>query len=412
MASQQAILADAEVRSLTMEERKSGVVALIPSNYSRDPPSYKSRSFTGKNEGERGYDVLFDKFNFSHLFSLNDKGSVVAIVMTPFGTIVGVVVDKKQSTSRFENLHLNVSVIESLAEVEQSLMSTLQNDAEGDFILMCKDKYCIQALNDSGTTNTSYFQVNDNSFADLPRSPVSYPLVHLQEIEDNYYTEDVQGNKVHDHSKYVNFLYMLKSFGEKADLKRSMANSARLDENIDFMQKFIDNVKAVKIRAESFVESNRVEAQNLVRLSEIQLRDFEQQIGVSEEKIAIWKTSQERLSTIAYNSMSLSNGLEIYSKFRNHLEVLDRDTLHLFFSIYTRTILSLEDEQNLAIREPAAWNLEKFLPNVQARISRGENLSVEQLRIAVSEDLARVDANELSTEERIIYDSFKQSFYA
>jgi hypothetical protein len=365
---------------------------------------------------EMGISVLFSLFMAEH--TADDDVPVVTIIgMTPLGTVIGIKLEDKNHFN-LNGSRLKITKANSLLSMEQSWLSSLGQQSQGSSIVMCKDGGCMMTKNEFGKLITSYFNIesspSDEKIAS-PDSPTPYPLVNIKEIMANFRAQGEDNPPTPE--RYIEFLNNLAAQAENITRSETENRLATLKTNIEFLREVVANIDENRRRIQTFYNANNSETAIVAARSRMLLQLRLSNGSFTEEMDAEWKQLQERLSLLSYNNIALLNGLKTYNDFSKHSEHIDRSTFHIFFSLYSRILHSMNDPTHANIRSPNNWISSEsgltLFPLSTAALTPGQpNPSIPELLALIDKDLAMIDINSLDETTRVQLTHFKSVFYA
>ncbi len=377
-----------------------------------------SRRMSSKNKNTPAeLDVELNKLGISPIYTLYvDKDEIeetsygsTIIAMTPLGTIIGIRLNIGELIPQEKNMYINVKQVQGLAQLEQSWLTALSQKTDVSTIVICKEGACLMTRNEYGKIESSYFEIDTRQLSgeiSTPESPTAYPLINLKEITSilNEKDEDIA------YENYIAFLEKLKQESDNINTKQVDQRFETLNNNIEFMKSLITNIEFLRDSISDFNTANTIESESLSEKAKELLKLKMHQTSLNENDIKAWRKNQEALSSLAYNEISLINGMKNFNKFREYLESLDRDTFHLFYCLYSRVLTTMENPSNLDIRMPSRWSLADVLVKT-TEVLASDNPTIEKTRAALSEDLSKYSPSNYDESTNVLVSHFRNTYY-
>lgn len=359
------------------------------------------------NLARMGFTVLF-AFPVTEATTENTR---LILGMTPLGTIVGIKLDMEGGITTVAERRINISPSNGNESVSGSYLTNVSRNTDMGSLVICRNGVCVLARGDLGEIKAEHYEIKTNAGKEIIVTadvPTSYPLIPMSEIMAyyNYSTGEVNA------TNYLSFLQSLQQQSDRINAQEIADQVTTLEQNIEFMQNLLINLRNVQSRAISFTQANRAEFRYTSTMALDMLKRRLTSVTLSQEDTDAWTQCQARLTSLNYNNITVINGLRSFNAFRATLDAMDRDASTFYFTLYNRVIRSIESPANLEIRRPEGWTLGRILPRAaKALLQQGRTLSVEEFGRLVKEDVASFNPHVSDADTSLLLQTFQSCFH-
>ena len=348
-------------------------------------------------------DMQLEKMGFFILFSLHtEEEAKIVLAMSPLGTIVGIRLNVEGTITTVPERRINITTSNGNLQLYSSYLTGVSKGTVISSIIVCKEGVCLFTRDKLGKIGADHYDIKSEFKLDdskLNESPSSYPLINMTDLTDNF----------PDFHLYSTFLLILKEDSQKISKIDTDNQIKMLEQNIDFMTNLLSNMRNLHSKTVDFETANNTEfkitSSTALTLLEKRLTSVTLS-KVDEEK---WKQCQDKLYLLNRNNIALTNGVRSFNNFRRNIDIIDREDINFYFSLYSMVIRSMDSLSNVDIRKPDNWTLSKVLPrSEQLLLSSGGSVSVEDFSQKVREDIAV--NTDMDTETLTLATSFSSAF--
>lgn len=372
------------------------------------------QSISGRSSKISQLDLDLTGMGFTILFSfrlLDGDGDSTRMIlaMTPIGTIVGIKLDIEGDITAVPEKRIDIIPSTGNNNLQTSYLTTISRATEAGSIVMCKDGLCVLARDNGGKIEAQHYDIKLPSDVSSGTSdtPTSYPLVSLREIIASFR----DSNNLVNYAQYSSYLISIEQLGRKISASEIGNQMIELEMNIKFMSSLLDNLKDIHGRTASFVEANNLEFKT-ISMEALGLLGRRLTVpNISQQEADLWQRTQDRLASLNYNNVTVANGLKTFNEFRTDMNDLDRDAYMFYFTLCNRAFRSIETPQNMDIRRPSGWTLDRVLPTAESSlIANKGKISIEDFNAIVRGDMTRFDALKSDGNTIELYKAFQSCF--
>jgi len=218
-------------------------------------------------------------------------------------------------------------------------------------------------------------------------------------------------NALVNYTQYSSYLVSIQELSRKISASEINGQMAELEQNIEFMTSLLANLRDIHNRTSSFVDANNREFKT-ISMEALGLLGRRLTVpNLSQQEADLWQRTQDRLTSLNYNNVTVANGLKTFNQFRIDMNNLDRDAYMFYFTLCNRAFRSIETPQNMEIRRPSGWTLDRVLPSAEtALVQNGGKISVEDFNSIVRSDMSRFDALKADGNTIELYKAFQSCF--
>lgn len=347
-------------------------------------------------------DVQLVKMGFSILFSFHTQVEEAKIILTmsPIGTIVGIRLNIEGTITTVPERRINITTSNGTIQLYSSYLTGVSKGTEISSIIVCKEGICLFSRDKLGKIGAEHYDIKSEfniGESKMGDSPSSYPLINMSDLIDNFL----------DFRLYSSFLHTLEKDSKKISKIDTDNQIKMLEQNIEFMANLLSNMTNLYSKTVDFEAANNREFKNT---SSTALTLLEQRLNSSKQvDTEQWKQCQDKLHLLNQNTITLTNGVRSFNNFRRSIDIIDREDINFYFSLYSLVIRSMDSVDNMDIRKPNNWTLSKVLPRAEKLLlSSNGSVSAEDFIQKVREDIV-VNTN-MDTDTLVLATSFSSAF--